>query len=332
MSKIKIVITDGYPLNPNDLSWKTLQKLGQTTIYDHTTQEQLVARAKDADILIVNKTVVNAATMAALPNLQYIGVTATGYNIVDIEAAKAQGIIVSNAVGYSSPSVAQHTFALILELTNRVGAHSESVHQGAWGKQPHFCYTLSTITELSGKTLGLYGYGGIAKEIAKIAKAFGMKIIVNRRNMPSLRHPAQGGTEGSPPRGLRYVTLENLFKESDILSLNAPLTIENKGLINKENLALMKPTALLINTARGGLVVENDLKEALEKGIIAGAGLDVLQTEPPTEGSVLFGVKNCIITPHNAWASFESRQRLLNITLQNVKAFLRGTPQNVVNM
>lgn len=321
MSKPKIVITDGHPLNPNDLNWDAFKKIGNTTIYGHTPPDQLIARAQDADILIVNKTVINAETIAALPKLKYIGVTATGYNIVDTEAAKAKGIIVSNAVGYSSQSVAQHTFALILELTNRVGAHSESVHQGAWGKQPHFCYTLSTITELSGKTLGLYGYGGIAKEIAKIARAFGMKIIVNRRN-----------TEGPPPRGLRYVSLENLFKESDILSLNAPLTVDNKGLINKENLKLMKPTALLINTARGGLVIENDLKEALEKSIIAGAGLDVLQTEPPTEGSVLLGIKNCIITPHNAWASFESRQRLLNITLQNVKAFLKGSPQNVVNM
>jgi glycerate dehydrogenase len=321
MSKPKIVITDGHPLNPNDSTWAAFQEIADTTVYGHTLPEQLVPRAQDADILIVNKTVVNAETIAALPKLKYIGVTATGYNIVDTEAAKAKGIIVSNAVGYSSQSVAQHTFALILELTNRVGAHSESVHQGAWGKQPHFCYTLSTITELSGKTLGLYGYGGIAKEIAKIARAFGMKIIVNRRN-----------TEGPPPRGLRYVSLENLFKESDILSLNAPLTVDNKGLINKENLKLMKPTALLINTARGGLVIENDLKEALEKSIIAGAGLDVLQTEPPTEGSVLLGIKNCIITPHNAWASFESRQRLLNITLQNVKAFLKGTPQNVANM
>jgi glycerate dehydrogenase len=320
MSKPKIVITDGHPLNPNDSTWAAFQKIADTTVYAHTSPEQLVPRAQEADILIVNKTVVNAETIAALPKLKYIGVTATGYNIVDTEAAKSKGIIVSNAVGYSSQSVAQHTFALILELTNRVGAHSESVHQGAWGKQPHFCYTLSTITELSGKTLGLYGYGGIAKEIAKIAKAFGMKIIVNRRN-----------TEGVTPKGTRYVSLENLFSESDILSLNAPLTIDNKGLINKENLTLMKPTALLINTARGGLVVENDLKEALENGIIAGAGLDVLQTEPPTEGNVLIGVKNCIITPHNAWASFESRQRLLNITLQNVKAFLKGTPQNVVN-
>jgi glycerate dehydrogenase len=321
MSKPKIVITDGHPLNPNDFTWAAFQKIADTTVYGHTSPEQLVPRAQEADILIVNKTVVNAETIAALPKLKYIGITATGYNIVDTEAAKVKGIIVSNAVGYSSQSVAQHTFALILELTNRVGAHSESVHHGVWGKQPHFCYTLSTITELSGKTLGLYGYGDIAKEIAKIAKAFGMKIIINRRN-----------TEGPPPRGLRYVSLENLFSESDILSLNAPLTIDNKGLINKENLKLMKPTALLINTARGGLVIENDLKEALENGIIAGAGLDVLQTEPPIEGNVLIGVKNCIITPHNAWASFESRQRLLNITLQNVKAFLRGAPQNVVNM
>jgi glycerate dehydrogenase len=324
MPKTKIVITDGHPLNPNDLSWDAFHAIGDTTIYGHTPPDQLIERAQEADILIVNKTIVNATTIAALPKLKYIGVTATGYNIVDTEAAKAQGIIVSNAVGYSSKSVAQHTFALILALTNKVAAHSESVHQGAWGNQPHFCYTLSSITELSGKTLGLYGYGGIAKEIAKIAKAFGMKIIVNRRNMPPLR-------EGTSPKGIRYVSLKDLFIESDILSLNAPLTIDNKGFINKENLKLMKPSALFINTARGGLVIENDLKEALEKGIIAGAGLDVLLTEPPTEGSVLFGIKNCIITPHNAWASYESRQRLLNITVQNLKAFLKGKPVNIVN-
>lgn len=320
MKKPNIVITDGFPLNPGDLNWFAFDKIGKTTIYDHTPTDTLIERAHDAEILIVNKTLVTNQAIAVLPKLKYIGVTATGYNNVDAAAAKSSGITVCNAVGYSSASVAQHTFSLILELTNRVAAHNASVHAGAWGQQPHFGYTLSPIMELSGKTLGLYGYGGIAKEIAKIAQAFGMKIIVNRKN-----------TEGVSPRGIRYVSLQRLFSESDILSLNAPLTVDNQGLINSENLKLMKHTALLINTARGGLVVENDLKAALEQGIISGAGLDVLQKEPPTEGSVLFGLKNCIITPHNAWASLESRQRLLKITVQNVKSYLRGKPSNVVN-
>jgi glycerate dehydrogenase len=318
---LNIIITDGYALNPGDLTWDSLKKLGHTTIYDHTPPELLIERAKNAHILLVNKTLVSAEAIQAMPQLRYIGVTATGYNNVDIAAAKAHNIPVCNAVGYSGPSVSQHVFALILALINKIGEHNTSVQAGDWGRQPHFAYWLAPIHELAGKTLGLYGFGNIGKAVAKIGQGFGMKIIVHRRN-----------TEGPPPKGIRYVSLDTLLSESDIISLNAPMTIDNQGLINKNTLKMMKPTTLLINTARGGFIIENDLKEALENKTIAGAALDVLSIEPPTEGSVLMGVPNCIITPHIAWASFESRQRLMKITIDNIKLFLKNTPKNIVNL
>ena len=317
---MNIVITDAFTLNPGDLSWEKWEKIGTLNLYDHTLPEQLFDRIKDADILIVNKTPINAATIAALPKLKYIGILATGYNNIDVAAAKMRKIPVCNVVGYGSQTVAQHVFALILELTNQVGQHNISVQNGDWGKQVHFSYTLSPIMELSGKTLGIYGFGSIGREIAKLGRAFGMKIIVHRRN-----------TEGGKIRGISYVSQEGLFKKSDILTLNASMNAENQGVINTLTLSQMKPSALLINTARGGLIVENDLKQALENNIIAGAGLDVLSIEPPTEGSILIGVKNCIITPHNAWASFEARQRLMTRALSNLKRFLNGTPSNIVN-
>jgi glycerate dehydrogenase len=318
--KMNIVITDGFPLSANDISWDGLNKWGHITVYDHTPEEQLLTRAQDADVLIVNKTRVSAATIAALPRLKYIGVTATGYNNIDTQAAKERHIPVCNAVAYGSQTVAQHVFALILALVNKVAEHNAQVQAGAWGQQPHFCITLSPIMELSGKTLGLYGYGNIAQAVAKIGRGFGMKIIAHRRN-----------TEGVSSKGVTYVSQEDLFKKSDIISLNASMNTDNQGLINTHNLSLMKPSALLINTARGGFIVEKDLKNALENGIIAGAGIDVLAVEPPTEGSILYGVKNCIITPHNAWASVEARQRLMQITVDNVRAFLKGKPRNIVN-
>ncbi len=320
MMKNNIVITDGFPLSNNDISWEALGKLGHITVHNHTNEEQLLTRAQDADILIVNKTRVSAATIAALPRLKYIGVTATGYNNIDIQAAKDRQIPVCNAVAYGSQTVAQHVFALILALVNKVAEHNAQVQADAWGKQPYFCFTLSPIMELSGKTLGLYGYGNIAQAVAKIGRGFGMKIIAHRRN-----------TEGGKSKGVTYVSQEDLFKKSDIISLNASMNADNQGLINIQNVSLMKPSALLINTARGGFIVEKDLKYALENGIIAGAGIDVLAVEPPTEGSILYGVKNCLITPHNAWASVEARQRLMQITVDNVKAFLKGKPRNIVN-
>lgn len=318
--KIKIIITDGYALSRNDLTWQGFEALGEVVYYDYTAPSELLNRAKEADALIVNKTVLSAETITALPNLKYIGVTATGYNNVDAKAAAARNIPVCNVAGYGSTSVAQHVFALILELTNQVAVHNAAVQAGEWGQQPHFCITKTPLIELSGKTLGIYGFSGIGQEVAKIGRAFGMKIIVHRRN-----------TEGGKPRGIRYVSLDELLSKSDVLTLNASLSPENQGLINTQNLQKMKHTALLINTARGGFIIEKDLKQALESGIIAGAGLDVLPVEPPTEGSILFGVKNCLITPHNAWASAEARTRLMHLAAENLKAFLKGSPKNIVN-
>lgn len=319
--KLKIIVTDGFALSRNDLSWQGFEQLGELKVYDYTAPDELMNRIQEADVLIVNKTIISAETIQVLPNLKYIGVTATGYNNVDAKAAVARHIPVCNVAGYGSQAVAQHVFALILALTNQVAVHHAAVQAGEWGSQPHFCITKTPLVELSGKTLGIYGFSGIGQEVAKIGRAFGMKIIVHRRN-----------TEGAQPRGIRYVSLEELLSQSDFLSLNASLSPENQGLINAGNLRKMKPTAFLINTARGGFVVEKDLKEALESGIIAGAGLDVLPIEPPTEGSILFGVKNCLITPHNAWAAFEARQRLMHLAAANVKAFLGGKPKNVVNL
>jgi glycerate dehydrogenase len=282
-----------------------------------------LSRVREAEVLIVNKTQISAETIAQMPHLRYIGVLATGYNNVDVKAAAARCIPVCNAVGYGSKSVAQHVFALILELTNRVGDHAAAVRAGDWARQPHFSFSLSPTIELAGKTLGLYGLGGIGREVARIGQAFGMKIIVVKKNREGVKMP----------RGMRLVDLDELFAASDFLSLNAPLSVDNQGLINLDSLKNMKPTAFLINTARGGLVVEDDLKAALETGIIAGAGLDVLTVEPPqnTEGGLL-GLKNCLITPHNAWASTEARQRLMHIAVNNLAAFQKGKPQNVVNL
>jgi glycerate dehydrogenase len=319
--KYEIIVTDGYALSRENLSWQGFERFGNVTVHDFTASNELLNRVRKADILIVNKTVISAEMIAAMPNLKYIGVTATGYNNVDAKAAAARQIPVCNVAGYGSQTVAQHVFALILELTNQVAVHHAAVQAGEWGSQPHFCITKTPLTELSGKTLGIYGFSGIGQEVAKIGRAFGMKIIAHRRN-----------TEGFKPRGLRYVSLDALLSQSDVLTLNASLSAENQGLIDFNNLKKMKPTALLINTARGGFVIEKDLKTALETGIIAGAGLDVLPTEPPTEGSVLFGVKNCLITPHNAWAATEARQRLMRLAEENVQAFLKGKAKNVVNL
>jgi glycerate dehydrogenase len=317
--KIKIVITDGYPLSQNDLSWQAFEAIGEVIFYDYTAPSDLIARAFEADALIVNKTLISAETIDALPNLKYIGVTATGYNNIDTSAALLRDIPVCNVVGYGSKSVAQHVFALILELTNQVAVHNAAVQAGEWGQQPHFCIVKTPLMELSGKTLGIYGFSGIGQEVAKIGRAFGMKIIVHRRN-----------TEGAKPRGARYVSLDELFAQSDVLSLNASLNVDNYGIINTENLQKMKPTALLINTARGGFIIEKELKEALESGIIAGAALDVLLLEPPTEGSVLMGIKNCLITPHNAWASAEARARLMHLAAENLRLLIKGKPKNMV--
>jgi glycerate dehydrogenase len=319
---MKIIITDGYPLASNDLNWSAWEKYGEVIVYDFTPKELIVERVKDADILIVNKTPITAETIAACKKLKYIGVVATGYNNVDVTAARAWNIPVCNVAGYGAPSVAQHVFALILALTNRVGEHNTLVQAGNWGVQPHFCFSTQTLIELKDKTLGIYGFGAIGQAVAKIGRGFGMKIIATKR----------GITEGGKFKGAKVVSFENLLKQSDFLSINSAMSPENTGIFNKNVFKTMKPTAFLINTARGGLIIEEDLKWALENNIIAGAGLDVLTVEPPkTPPFGGLGGLNCIITPHHAWATFEARQRLMSKALENLKAFLRGKPRNVVN-
>ena len=317
--KPNIVVLDGYVSNPNDLSWDSIASLGHLTIYDRTSDIDLFERAKDADILITNKRQIGGKLIQRLEKLQCICLLSTGFNSVDIAAAKNNGITVCNAVGYSGSSVAQHVFALLLELTNNVGIHNASVQNNEWATSIDWCYWKNPIMELAGKTMGIYGLGKIGQEVAKIAIAFGMIVIATRRNW-----------DKPNPLKIPLVTFEELLLESDVLSLHAPLGGNNGGIINEQTLSLMKPTAYLINTGRGGLVREKDLKAALINKTIAGAGLDVLSEEPPPPNHILLNIPNCIITPHNAWVSKESRARLIQIVADNIAAFLAGTPKNVV--
>ena len=317
---MNLVFADAYTLNPGDLNWTPLTALGNVTLYDRTAPDQLIERVKDADMVLVNKVKMNRQTLEQLPNLRYIGVTATGYDIIDWKAARELGIVVTNVKGYSTESVAQLTFALLLELTHRVGLHADSVRAGDWARNPDFCYWKTPLVELSGKTLGVVGFGDIGKRVAAIGSAFGMKVLVNRRH-----------TDEQPPEGIRYVDQATLFAESDAVSLHCPATDENRGFVNTDLLGQMKPTAFLINTSRGALINEADLAEALNNGRLAGAGLDVLTTEPPAADNPLFLARNCLITPHLAWASLEARQRLLHEIVENIRAFFAGQPRNVVN-
>ncbi|MDN5204173.1 D-2-hydroxyacid dehydrogenase [Fulvivirgaceae bacterium BMA10] len=317
---MKIVILDGYTLNPGDLNWEPITSLGETEIYDRTPQELILDRVRDADVILTNKTVLNKETIDVLPHLKFIAVTATGFNNIDTVAARERGIAVSNARDYSTHSVAQHTIALMLELIQRSTDHNASVMNGDWGNQEDFCYRLSPSIELADKNMGIIGFGKIGQRVAGIAQAFGMNILVHRQNTS---HPE--------PPGVRYVSLDTLFKESDVISLHLPLTKDNQGFVDKTYLSLMKPGSYLINTSRGPLINESDLFTALKNEQIAGAGLDVLTIEPPKEGNPLIGMKNCLITPHQAWATRESRNRLMHIVADNIKAFAAGKPINVVN-
>lgn len=317
---MKLTVLDGYALNPGDLTWEPFQSLADCTIYDRTADEEIVARAAGADLVLINKAPLSASKLAQLPSLKYIGVLASGYDVVDIAAAARQNIAVTNIPEYGSRSVAQAVFALLLELTNRVDVHAQAVRQGEWSRNPDWCYRKTPLTELAGKTMGIVGYGRIGQRVAEIARAFGMRIVVAS---------ARARTE-IPPQ-TEWADLERLFSQSDVVSLHCPLTPQTRGMIDAARIALMKPTAFLINTARGALIVEHDLADALNAGRLAGAALDVLSAEPPPSGNPLLTARNCIITPHIAWATREARNRLLETAVANVRQWLRGDPQNVVN-
>jgi len=317
---MKIVVLDSYTLNPGDLNWDQLKALAICEFHDRTAADQILPRARGAQIVLTNKTPLNRQIICALPDLRYIGVLATGVNVVDSEAAREQAIPVTNIPAYSAPSVAQCTFALLLELTQHVGHHAQTVSQGRWSKCPDFCYWDYPLIELEGLTLGLIGYGNIGTAVARIGMAFGMHVLVNRKQ--------PGNADSSNPR---FVNRETVLRSSDILSLHCPLTPETKHLINAESLAQMKQGSILLNTSRGPLVDENALVDALQRGHLAGAGLDVLGVEPPPPDNPLFHAKNCIITPHLAWASRASRSRLMDIAVANLRAFLANKPVNVVN-
>lgn len=316
---MQIVILDGYTANPGDLSWAELEALGPCTVFDRTEAEAVISRIGAAEIVLTNKTPLPAEVLAALPHLQLISVLGTGFNVVDVAAAKDRGITVCNVPAYSTPGVAQAVFALLLELTNRTGHHNRTVHEGRWSASEHFCYWDGTLQELAGLNLGIVGYGEIGAAVARVGRAFGMAILANRRS----------GT-GAIEEGGTFVDLERLLGESDVVSLHCPLTADTEQLVNATRLAQMKPTAYLINTARGGLVQEADLADALNSGRIAGAGLDVLSVEPPPTNNPLLTAKNCVITPHIAWATQAARRRLIAISAANIAAFLAGTPQHVV--
>lgn len=314
----KIVVTDGYTLNPGDLSWKQIETLGQLTVYDRTKPNEIIDRCKEAAIVLTNKVPFNEATLAQLPNLKMIGVTATGYNIIDVQAATKKGIVVSNVPAYGTASVAQHTIALLLELTNQVGKHAASVAAGGWVKSPDFSYQLSPVTELAGKTLGIVGWGNIGQQTARIAQALGMEILYYT--------PSKKENAFAP-----WASLPDLFAKSDFISLHCPLKPENTGFVNNQLIGVMKPSACIINTSRGPLINEQHLADALNSHRIAGAALDVLSTEPPPADNPLLAAKNCIITPHNAWISKEARQRVMDTTIKNVAGYINNRPVNIVN-
>ncbi len=317
---MNIVVLDGYTLNPGDLSWKDLEYLGQCIVYDRSTPEEVVPRAKDAEIVLTNKTILSSDTIKQLPKMKYIGVLATGYNIVDIETAHDKDIQVTNVPMYGTQSVAQMVIAHLLNFTQHSAHHAQTVSSGRWTSNPDFCYWDKPLIELAGLTMGIIGFGRIGQATAKLAIAFGMNVIFYDIAKPS-----------SIPEGCQLTGLDDIFQTSDVISLHCPLTSDTKNIINREQLELMKKTAFLINTSRGPLVDEQALADALNNEMIAGTGLDVLSEEPPSENNPLLKAKNCYITPHIAWATIAARKRLLKIAVDNVASFLDGKSQNVVN-
>lgn len=317
---MKLVVLDGFTMNPGDLSWQALAALGDVTIYDRTPNALILERARDAEIIMTNKTPLTRETLAVLPKLRQIVVLATGYNVIDCEAARERGIPVCNAPAYSTRSVQQMTIALLLELTQQCGLHDQAVKAGVWSNCQDITFQLKPLIELDGLIMGIIGYGAIGQAVAEAAQAFGMQILVATRTPKPQVHPK-----------VCFVTLDELFAQADVVSLHCPLTPQTANIICAENLAKMKPTAFLLNTSRGGLVHEQDLADALNNDRIAGAGVDVLSIEPPTPDNPLLHAKNIVITPHCAWATRRARQRLLDITIANIQAFQSGHAINVVN-
>lgn len=318
---MNIVVLDGYTENPGDLSWEGLEALGQLAVYDRTQEDKIVDRIGDAQAVYTNKTPISAETIRKCPNLKFIGVLATGYNVVDIAAAKALGVVVANIPSYGTDAVAQYAVALLLELCHHIGEHSRCVKSGEWTHSQDWCFWKYPLTELAGKTMGIVGFGRIGRRTAEIAQALGMKILAYDE------YPNYALETGR----CHYVTLDELFAQSDVISLHCPLFPSTEGIINKESIAKMKDGVMIINTSRGPLIVEKDLKDALDSGKVGGAAVDVVSTEPIREDNPLLNAENIIITPHIAWAPKESRQRLMDIAVDNLRQFMNGTPRNVVN-
>ena len=317
----KIVVLDGYTANPGDMSWHALELLGEVEVYDRTAPEEVVERAKDAEVVLVNKVKMSAQVIEALPALRYIGVLATGYNVVDMKAAEEHGIVVTNVPAYSTMSVAQMVFAHLLDITNSVGHYTTAVKSGKWAQSYDFCFYDKPLQELAGQTMGIVGLGNIGSAVARIAQAFGMKVLAMT---------SKGANELATMGISKAESYEELFRQADVLSPHCPLTEDTRHLVNAERLALMKPTAIIINTGRGPLIDEEALAKALNEERILAAGVDVLSKEPPTENNPLVGARNCHITPHIAWATAEARGRLIATAINNVQAFLEGNPINVV--
>ncbi len=317
---MKIVVLDGYTLNPGDITWAGLEALGEVTVYDRTPADQILARIGDAQAVYTNKTILSAQTIAACPNLKFIGVLATGYNVVDVEAAKAHGIPVCNVPTYGTDAVGQFAIAMLLEICHHVAHHSDAVHQGKWTNHTDFCFWDYPLIELAGKTMGIIGFGRIGQSTGRIAKALGMKVIAFDS------YPTQSGSEIA-----EYVSLDTLLSTADVISLHCPLFPQTEGIICKENIEKMKDGVIILNNSRGPLIVEQDLTDALNSGKVYAAGLDVVSTEPIKADNPLLGAKNCIITPHISWAPKESRARLMDVAVENLAAFQKGVSQNVVN-
>jgi glycerate dehydrogenase len=318
---MKIVVLDGYTLNPGDLSWDRLKQFGEVTIYDRTPSDKILERIGDAEIVYTNKTPLSKETLKKIPNTKFIGVLATGYNVVDVDAAKDLGITVTNIPTYGTDAVAQFAMALLLEMCHHVGEHSREVKNGAWSNSKDFCFWNFPLIELAGKNMGVIGMGRIGQTTAKIAQSFGMNVLAYDA-FPN---------KDLETETLKFVGLDELFKNSDAISLHCPLFESTKGIINKDNIAKMKDGVMIVNTSRGPLIVEEDLAEALNSGKVAGAAVDVLSEEPAKMNNPLMTAKNCIITPHIAWAPKEARDRLLNIAIDNLEAFLNGNPVNIVS-